>query len=229
MKYEDMALDNERLQSEQQKLKEALNDKDKLHQKAQDLHDRLKRKEMTAATQSAALDSVHHVFGSMANRQDSNQATLPLPYQSNARPHTAQPGFSPLRMDYGGQQQLHNHHHRVRNVGSNISNSAGQMVPPQPIRGAGFSNRDFESGQPSLASSHQLSPSSLIRSFNQHRPQQFPDAILSSHPIRELALGGECSKQYGKLSQSVGRTSFHRTAPSANTLLPSSAFCSCKC
>lgn len=229
MKYEDMALDNERLKSEHEKLKDALNDKDKLHQQTQDLYDRLKRKEMTAAPQTAAFDSVHHVLGSMANRQDSNQPTLPLLYQSNARPHTTQPGFSPLRMGYGGQQQLHNPNHRVRLVGSNSSNSAGQMMPPQPIRGASFPNRDFESGQPSLASSHQLSPSSLIRFFNQHRPQQFPDAISSSHPIRELPLGGEYSKQYGKLSQSRGRTSFHRTAPSANTLLPSSTSCSCRC
>lgn len=224
-----MALDNEKLQLEQQKLRKAMNDKDQLHQETQDLYDRLKWKEMTAATQSAALDSVHHAFGSMANRQDSNQPTIPLPYQSSARPHTIQPGFSPSRMDYGGQQQLHNHHHRGRLVGSNRSNSAGQMMPPQPIRGAGFSNRDFGSGQPSLASSHQLNPSSLIRFSNQHRPQQFPDTISSSYPARELALGGEWSKQYGKLSQSEGRTSFHRMVPSPNTFLPSSASCSCRC
>lgn len=206
MKYEAMALDYERLKTEHQNLKDAINDKNRLHQPTPELYDDLNRKEMTAATQSAAFDSVDHILGSMANRQGSNQQTLPLPYQSIARPHTTQPEFSPLPMGYGGQQQLHNHNHRVGTIGSNSSNSAGQMLPPQRIRGAGFSNRNFESGQPSLASSHQLSPSSLIGFFNQHRPQQLPDAISSSHPIRELSLGGECSKQYGKLFQPGGRT-----------------------
>lgn len=152
MKYEDMNLENERLRTEQQKLKVALNDKNRLHHQTLELYDRLKRKEMTAATQSAAIDSVDDVLGLMANRQGSNQQTLPLPYQSNARPHTTEPGFSPLRLGNNGQQQQqqHNHNHRIRTAGSNSSNSAGQMMPPPPIRGAGFVNRDFESGQPSL-------------------------------------------------------------------------------
>lgn len=147
MKYKDAHVENERLEIEQAKIKQALIDKTRVHQQTLELYDRLKRKEITAATQSAALDSVDNVLDSMANRQGSNQ-----PYQSNARPHTTQPGFSPSRMDYGGQQQLHNHNHRVRNVGSNSSNSPGQMMPPPPIRGAGFESRHFESGQPGLAS-----------------------------------------------------------------------------
>lgn len=150
MKYEDMNLENERLRTEQQKLKVALNDKNRLHHQTLELYDRLKRKEMTAATQSAAIDSVDDVLGLMANRQGSNQQTLPLPYQSNARPHTTEPGFSSLRLGYNEQQQQHNHNHRTRTAGSNSSNSAGQMMPPPPIRGAGFVNRDFESGQTSL-------------------------------------------------------------------------------
>lgn len=152
MKYKDMNLENEGLRTEQQKLKATLVDKNRLLIQTQALYDRLKRKEMTAATQSAAVDSVDDVLGSMANRQGSNQPNHPLPYQSNARPHTTQPGLSPLRMEYGGQQQLHSHNHRVRTVGSDGINSVGQMMPPPPIRGTGFGNRDFDSGQPSLAS-----------------------------------------------------------------------------
>lgn len=150
MKCEGMRLENEKLRIEQQKLKSALSDKNRQQQQTQDLYDRLKRKEMTAATKSAALESVEDVIGSMANRQSSNQSTLPLYHQSNDRPHTTRPGFSPSRMDYGGQQLLHNHSHRFYTGGSNSSNSAGQMMPPPPIRGAVFVNRDFESGQPSL-------------------------------------------------------------------------------
>ena len=146
-----MNLENERLRTEQQKLKAALNDKNRLYHQTQELYDRLKRKEMTAATQSAAFDSVDDVLGSITNRQGATQPNLPLPYQSNARPHTTQPGFSPLRMDYGGQQQLHKHNNRVRTAGGNV-NSAGQIMPPPPIRGASFGNRDFGSGQPGLTS-----------------------------------------------------------------------------
>lgn len=162
MKYEDANVEIERLKTEQQKLKAALFNKTRVHHQTLELYDRLKRKEMTAATKSAALDSLDDVLvlHSMANRQGSNQPTLPPQYQQNARPHTTQPGFSPGRMDYGGQQQLHNHNNRVHKVGSNSSNSAGRMMPPPPTRGAaGFGIRDFESGQPGLASeSHQLSP-----------------------------------------------------------------------
>lgn len=163
MKYKDANVEIERLKTEQQKLKTALIDKNRAHHQTLELYDRLKRKEMISATQSAALDSVDDVLDSMANPQGSNQPLLPLPYQSNARPHTTQPGFSPLHTDYGGQQQLHNHNHRVRTVGSHNSNSAGQMMPPPPSRGAGFGIRHFESGQPDLASQ------SPIKSINSNR------------------------------------------------------------
>lgn len=168
MKYKAANVEIERLKAEQQKLKAALFNKTRVHHQTQELYDRLKRKEMTAATKSAVLDSLDDVLvlHSMANRPGSSQPTPPLPppYQQNARPHTTQPGFSPGRMDYGGQHQLHNHNNRVRRVGSNSSNSAGRMMPPPPTRGAaGFGTRDFESGQPGLASeSHHLSPSTLI-------------------------------------------------------------------
>lgn len=153
MKYKDANLEIERLKTEKQKLKSALSNKTRVHHQTLELYDRLKRKEMTAATKSAALDSLDDVLvlHSMANRQDSSQPTLPPPYQQNARPHTTQPGFSPGRMDYGGQQQLHNHNNSIRKVGSNSSNSAGRMMPPPPTRGAAaFGIRDFESGQPGL-------------------------------------------------------------------------------
>lgn len=164
MKYiKDANLEIERLKTEQQKLKSALSNKTRAHHQTQELYDRLKRKEMTVATKSAALESLDDVLvlHSMANRPGSSQPTPPLPppyHQQNARPHTTQPGFSPGRMmDYSGQQQqqqqLHNHHNdTVRRVGSNNSNSAGRMMPPPPTRGAtAFGIRDFESGQPGLS------------------------------------------------------------------------------
>lgn len=168
MKYKDANLEIERLKKEQQKLKSALSNKTRVHHQTQELYDRLKQKEVTVVTKSAALESLDDVLvlHSMANCPGSSQPTpLPPPYQRNARPHTTQPGFSPGRMDYGGQQQLHNNNDRVRRVGSNNSNSAGRMMPPPATRGAtGFGIRGFESGQLGLASeSHPLNPSTLIR------------------------------------------------------------------
>lgn len=153
MRYKDANLEIERLKTEQQNLKSALLNKTRVHHRTLEQYDRLKRKEVTAATKSVALDSLGDAFAihSMANRRDSSQPTLPPPYQQNARPHTTQPGFSPGRMDYGGQEQLHNHNNNIRKVGSNSSNSAGRMMPPPPTRGAAaFGIRDFESGQPAL-------------------------------------------------------------------------------
>lgn len=56
-----MQMDQDKLKSENTNLVLSLRDKQRKHQQTQELYDRLKRKEMVAATQSAAFDSVDEV------------------------------------------------------------------------------------------------------------------------------------------------------------------------
>ena len=56
--YVDVTLDNERLRIESQALAVNLKERAKRHQQTQELYDRLKRKQMTAATQMAAQSAV---------------------------------------------------------------------------------------------------------------------------------------------------------------------------
>lgn len=174
---------------------------------------------MTAATKSAALDSLDDVLvlHSMANRQDSSQPTLPPPYQQNTRPHTTQPGFSPGRMDYGGQRQLHNHNNRLRKVGSNSSNSAGRMMPPPPTRGAAtaaFGIRDFESGQPgpSIQSHTQLiSPSNPNPDFFNHTGHNSLSTPSHYRPqLGNMPPAGNAERNTGIYLSSAGRLSTGR-------------------
>lgn len=67
-----MQVDQDTLKAENAKLAVAFRDKSRKHQQTQELYDRLKRKEMTAATQSAAFDSVDEVLQSVSNRQPSH-------------------------------------------------------------------------------------------------------------------------------------------------------------
>ncbi|KAL8757520.1 MAG: hypothetical protein Q9199_002163 [Rusavskia elegans] len=63
-----LQLDQEKLQAENTNLVQAFREKSRKHQQTQELYDRLKRKEMTAATQSAAFESVDDVLGSVGSR-----------------------------------------------------------------------------------------------------------------------------------------------------------------
>ena len=52
-----MKVDQEKLKADNSTLANALREKTRKHQRTQELYDRLKRKDMTAATQHAAYDS----------------------------------------------------------------------------------------------------------------------------------------------------------------------------
>lgn len=112
-----MQMDQDKLKTENGNILAALREKTKKHQQTQELYDRLKRKEMTAATQSAAYDSVEEVLQSAAGRQGEQgyQWALPL--------------FNHLS---GNQHPLgHQKHGRS---GSGGSGSNPGMMPPPPRR-----------------------------------------------------------------------------------------------
>ncbi|KAL8830451.1 MAG: hypothetical protein Q9170_005734 [Blastenia crenularia] len=67
-KISGLQIDREKLQSENNSLVSAFREKSRKHQQTQELYDRLKRKEMTAATQSAAFESVDEVLGNINGR-----------------------------------------------------------------------------------------------------------------------------------------------------------------
>ena len=133
-------MENDKLKTEKDKLIAALRDKNRKLHMTHELFDRLKRKETTAATQSAAFDFVDEAVGSMSNRQDQNHPNLPL--RSTARAQKEQQRVSPLRVNYGGQQPLHKNDNRTASHGSN---SNRQSMPPPPNWTSGVENRAYDS------------------------------------------------------------------------------------
>lgn len=136
-----MQIDQDKLKTENTNLVVAFREKSRKHQQTQELYDRLKRKEMTAATQSAAFDSVDEVLGSISGRscQDPNQPNLSRQYQPNSRP----PGRSHSPADAHGQQQVYGH----GRSGSNGSQGSKGLMPPPPNPANKPGNRGFEFGE----------------------------------------------------------------------------------
>ena len=123
-----MQVDQERLKNENTNLVAAFREKSRKHQQTQELYDRLKRKEMTAATQSAAYQSVDEVLGSVANSGMSQ-----YPNVGRAQGHGQQflhhDNLNPTEQGYGRDRDNSN--------GSN-GNSKDTMMPPPPRRPGGF-------------------------------------------------------------------------------------------
>ncbi|KAL9613905.1 MAG: hypothetical protein Q9167_001583 [Letrouitia subvulpina] len=76
-----LQVDKDKLQSDNTSLVAAFRDKSRKHQQTQELYDRLKRKEMTAATQSAALESVDEALGNVTSRHG-NKNTTPAQHRT---------------------------------------------------------------------------------------------------------------------------------------------------
>ncbi|KAL8776121.1 MAG: hypothetical protein Q9194_003352 [Teloschistes cf. exilis] len=131
-KLSSLQIDREKLQSENTNLVTAFREKSRKHQQTQELYDRLKRKEMTAATQSAAFDSVDEVLGGIAGRsgqtRPSQQSFIPRPQ--------GQRDFSQYQYD-SGQDLGH------QRDDSNGSASSGGMIPPPPRRPTVFGSHLF--------------------------------------------------------------------------------------
>ncbi|MCJ1318893.1 hypothetical protein MMC15_004225 [Xylographa vitiligo] len=117
-KITQLHIEQDNLKTENTKLAIAFRDKSRKHQQTQELYDRLKRKEMTAATQSAAFDSVDEALQSVSNRQDPEG----LVHQFHA-------GISPFRQHQDGYNVGDGFRASLPNNGGENAASV-QMVPP---------------------------------------------------------------------------------------------------
>ncbi|KAL8677902.1 MAG: hypothetical protein Q9186_005713 [Xanthomendoza sp. 1 TL-2023] len=122
-KLASLQVDREKLQSENTNLVQAFREKSRKHQQTQELYDRLKRKEMTATTQSAAFESVDDVLGNVGSRTGHGR-TLQHSFLSRQHGQPEGPQYS-----YDSAQDLGHQHE-----GSNSSGGGGEMMPPPPLR-----------------------------------------------------------------------------------------------
>ena len=132
-----MQIDQDRLKVENKNLVTAFREKSRRHQQTQELYDRLKRKEMTAAAQSAAFESVDEVLGNIPGRQGF------VPSQHNAAAPRA-PAQQDLQSPRDGMVQPH----ARRKSGSSENRSAGAMMPPPLHRSGGTGSTAFGFGKP---------------------------------------------------------------------------------
>lgn len=137
-----MQIDQDRLKAENTDLVAAFREKHRKYQQTQDLYDRLKRKEMMAATQSAAFDSVDEVLGSVSRQGRGQQ------YHSNQYPDArtqAQLDFQLGLVDHDGRDRAQVQAHQ-RSGSLNSQGSSGRMPPP-PLRRSGGRNNAFGSSK----------------------------------------------------------------------------------
>ncbi|KAK4692020.1 E3 ubiquitin-protein ligase CCNP1IP1, partial [Lecanoromycetidae sp. Uapishka_2] len=151
LKY--MQIDQDRLKNENRDLVAAYREKSRKHQQTQELYDRLKRREMTAATQSAAFDSVDEVLGNV-----SNQPRFSNPqHNSNINRSQAQRSFLPPHVDHNGIEKVHSHQ---RSGSANSGGGGGLMPPPPHPRQNGVNGNAFGFANAAQTPSHrtQLGP-----------------------------------------------------------------------
>ena len=134
-----MQLDQDNLKQENTQLATALREKTRKHQQTQELYDRLKRKEMTAVTQSAAFESADEVVGNFSSQQRFNNP------QQHATGLRSQPqrDLQGLPVDHNGIEKVHTHQ---RSGSSNSHGNAGMMAPPPQPRAGGLQNNGFGYG-----------------------------------------------------------------------------------
>ncbi|KAI4122810.1 MAG: hypothetical protein LQ338_005601, partial [Usnochroma carphineum] len=122
-KISNLQIDRDKLQSENTGLVNAFREKSRKHQQTQELYDRLKRKEMLNATQSAAFESVDEVLGNHTARPSQIR---PAQQSFSTRPQ-GQRDAPPYQYDLG--QDLGHQRH-----GSNGSAGNGGVMMPPPSR-----------------------------------------------------------------------------------------------
>ncbi len=137
-----MQMDQDKLKSENTSLVAAFREKNRKHQQTQELYDRLKRKEMTAQTQSAAYESVDEVLGSVSRRRSYDPLAPIEPYQSIPRPQ-GQRVIPHFPVDHNGVEQLHTH----QRSGSNGSRDSEGRMPPPFRRPAGYGSHAANDGK----------------------------------------------------------------------------------
>ena len=134
-----MQLDQDNLKQENTQLATALREKTRKHQQTQELYDRLKRKEMTAATQSAAFESADEVVGNVSSQHRFNN---PQQHPTGLRSQ-AQRDLQTLPVDHNGIEKVHTHQ---RSGSSNSHGNGGMMAPPVQPRAGGLQNNGFGYG-----------------------------------------------------------------------------------
>ena len=131
-----MLIDQDKLRTENSNIVAAYREKSRKHQQTQELYDRLKKKEMTAVTQSAAYDSVDEVLQSATNRLNhaGNSGTS---YTLHARPGLkVQPFSEQIPRDNSRTEYIR------REDGSKGSGDSGRIMPPPMYRpGHNLGNR----------------------------------------------------------------------------------------
>ena len=133
-----MQLDQDNLKQENTQLATAIREKTRKHQQTQELYDRLKRREMTAATQSAAFESADEVVGNVSSQQRFNNSQQhPTGLRSQA-----QRDLQALQVDHNGIEKVHTH----QSGSSNNQGNGGMMAPPLHPRAGGLQNNGFGYG-----------------------------------------------------------------------------------
>ena len=127
----DMQIEHDRLKTENQTLVINIKEKNRKVQQTQELYDRLKRKEMTAATRSAAFDSVDDMLGGPPARQS---------YQESQDPHS----FQTYPPDHSRPERA-----QTRQVGrTELDHGIGsRMMPPPPRHSTGFQGKMMGFGE----------------------------------------------------------------------------------
>ncbi|KAL2050132.1 hypothetical protein ABVK25_009635 [Lepraria finkii] len=148
----DMQIEQDRLKQENTQLVTAFREKCHKHQQTQELYERLKRKEMTAATQSVAFESADEVLGKVSSQQ-----RFISPQHHNPRARAQRD----LQVDHNGIEKIHTH----RRSGS--SNSGGMMPPLSFPRAGGLQ-------------SNALGCTNPIPTHSNHRTQLGPTSQTSS-------------------------------------------------
>ena len=129
----DVRIDADRLKTENTNLVAAYREKQRKHQQTQELYDRLKRRDMTAVTQSAAFESVDEVLNHSHSRSGYD-APMYSHQHSPTHAKQVQRDFQPSRVDRNGIEQVHSHQ---RSSTNGSKGSGGLMPPPPPIRRPG--------------------------------------------------------------------------------------------
>ena len=141
-------MDQDKLRTENTNLVAAFREKSRKHQQTQELYDRLKRKEMTSATQTAAYNSVDDVLGSVSNSLGQNQPKASHQYQTGLESEEDQAIFNQASLDHHEVAQPHD----ASRMDSNRSHGDSRMMPPPSNR----TNRN-EPKAPDIGKSDHLS------------------------------------------------------------------------
>ena len=171
-----MQLDQDRLKKENNDLIAAFREKHRKHQQTQELYDRLKRKEMTAVTQSAAMESVDEALGNVISRPG-----LGASLHSQQHPHErAMPGYRGHSSNYVEHKGGHRLDAHYRSSSNHSQGSAGGMPPP-PIRRPGdlhgtFGNCEFLDRESIFLDSNNVQPPILCQ-----RPQIIAHSLVQYH------------------------------------------------